>query len=207
MFRRRVPKSVLGKTRELLWPRAGWRRAGLYVWHRLHRLPGTTSAIAAGFAFGAAVSFIPLNGLHFLIAALCAWMTRTSILASAIGTVVGNPWTFPPIWFGTWWLGRLLLGDAAQGDERLNFRALFEALWYGLRHFDVAYLAEHVWPVWWPMFVGSLPVAVVAWFGFYVVLRRAIASYHRIRGLRRLERLAQRTRALGQKEDASHQEE
>lgn len=197
LFRRRSPLPFLLRLREFVWPRAGWRRTLKYLWHRLARLPGTTGSIAAGFACGAAVSFLPLIGLHFVLAALLAWLLRGNVLASALGTVVGNPWTFPAIWVGTYWLGRFILG---YGDDPtaqvIDFRAVFQSLWYGIEHLDGAHLAEHVWPVWWPMFVGSVPVAVAMWFAFYWPLKRAITSYHHVRGLRRLERLAARAKVL-----------
>lgn len=193
LFRRRIPKSIPLQMREWIWPRAGWRRTFTYIWHRLRRLPGGTSSIAAGFAFGAAVSFMPINGLHFLVAALLAWLTRTSVLASAIGTFIGNPWTFPPIWLGTYHLGRLMVGHEGT-PEHVNFRAVFAALWHGIADLDMSHLVENVWPVWWPMMVGSLPVAVVAWFAFYWLLKQGMIGYHRRHGLKRLQKLAAQAR-------------
>lgn len=166
-----------------------------YLWHRLARLPGSHSAIAAGFASGVAVSFLPLNGLHFLLAALLALVVRGNVLASALGTFVGNPWTFPPMWLASYWLGRLMLGEGLDtGAHALEFSAVFHALWHGIRHLDMAHLAENVWPVWWPMFVGGIPLAVASWFATYLPLRRAMLGYHHVRGLRRLEKLAVRAR-------------
>lgn len=193
LFRRRTPKSIALQLREWVWPRSGWLRTFTYIWHRLRRLPGGTSSIAAGFAFGAAVSFMPINGLHFAVAALLAWMTRTSVLASAIGTFVGNPWTFPPIWLGTYYLGRIMLGHGGEPED-VNFRAVFSALWHGIRDLDAHHLAEHVWPVWWPMLVGSLPITVLAWLVFYWLLKQGMISYHRRHGLKRLQKLAARAR-------------
>lgn len=195
MFRRRVPLTFLRRVREFVWPRAGFRRVGAYLWHRLARMPGSQSAVAAGFAAGVAVSIMPLMGLHFLLAALLAIAIRGNVLASALGTFAGNPWTFPVFWLSTYWLGRLILGEGHDpGAYALEFRAVFHSLWYGIRHLDAAHLAEHVWPVWWPMFVGSVPLAVLAWFAVYLPLRRAIVGYHHVRGLRRLEKLAMRAR-------------
>ena len=39
-----------------------------------------------------------------------AYIVRANIVAAAIGTVAGNPWTFPFIWLWTYWLGRKILG-------------------------------------------------------------------------------------------------
>ena len=57
--------------------------------------------VAAGVAAGAFTSFTPFMGLHFLFAALFAWAIRGNLLASALGTFVGNPLTFPFIWAAT----------------------------------------------------------------------------------------------------------
>jgi uncharacterized protein (DUF2062 family) len=194
MFKRRTPLSLPARIFNFIWPQPGWRRSSLYLWHRLHRLPGSTSAIAAGFACGAAVSMLPLSGLHFVLGALLAWAMRASVIASAFGTVVGNPWTFPAIWVGTYWLGSAMLGLQGQDVQALNFASVFEALWYGIVHLDGAHIMDKVWPVWWPMMVGSIPVSVVVWFACYIPLRRTMTGYHQSRGLRRLRRLAQQAR-------------
>lgn len=202
LFRRRVPKPFLHRAREYIWPSAGFRRAFMYLWHRLARMPGSHSSVAAGFAAGVSVSFLPLNGLHFGLAALLAVMTRGSVLASAVGTFVGNPWTFPAMWLADYWLGNLMLGEGFHhGAHALEFSAVFHALWEGIRHLDMAHLAENVWPIWWPMMVGSVPLAVISWFATYLPLRRAMTGYHHLRGLRRLEKLAERARRQQAVED------
>ena len=40
-----------------------------------------------------------LSDFHILLAMLLALLIRGNLIASGIGTVVGNPWTFPLIWF------------------------------------------------------------------------------------------------------------
>lgn len=203
MFRRRTPLNWVHRVREVIWPRAGFRRVTLYMWHRLARMPGSQSAVAAGFACGVAASITPLVGLHFIAAALLAVAVRGNVLASALGTFAGNPWTFPLIWLSTYYLGHLMLGEGrAPGAQALEFGAVFHALWYGVRHLDMVHLAENVWPVWWPMFVGSLPLAALSWFAVYIPLKRAMTGYHHVRGLRRLEKLAVRARERGARQRA-----
>ena len=73
----------------------GLKRTLKYWLHRISRIPDSTYAISAGIAFGASISFTPFVGLHFILAGLLAWVFRANIIASAIGTIVGNPWTFP----------------------------------------------------------------------------------------------------------------
>ena len=55
-------------------------------------------------------SFTPLIGFHFILAAFIALVLRGSLLASAAGTMVGNPLTFPLIWMATFKVGNVLTG-------------------------------------------------------------------------------------------------
>lgn len=175
MFKRRHPLPMHKRAGGLLWPRIGWRRSGTYVAHRLRRLPGTPYRIAAGFACGAAVSFTPFIGLHFVLAALLALLVRGNVVAAAIGTAVGNPWTFPLIWLWIYTFGNWLLGhhNLTQLPENLSFH-----------HF-----IESPLEVFLPMVVGSIPTAVVAWFAFFWPLQKTVAEYQKARRRRLRKRL------------------
>ena len=117
LFKPRKPRSILYRARNILWPRAGWGRTLSYLRHRVARLPGTPESIAIGLACGIAVSFTPLIGFHFLVAALLAWVMGGNFLASALGTAFGNPWTFPLIWLWIYKLGTWILGAEAGVSE------------------------------------------------------------------------------------------
>ena len=65
---------------------------------RLARLPASPYAISSGFACGSMVSFTPLLGLHFILAIIFAYLLRANYIAALLGTIVGNPITFPFIW-------------------------------------------------------------------------------------------------------------
>ncbi len=181
MFRRRRELSILARARELLWPAMGWRRAWAYVFHRVKRLPGSPHAIAVGFACGAAVSFTPYIGFHFVGAALVAWIIGGNLMASAIGTVVGNPWTFPFIWAGVYRLGVLMLGRDP-GD------ALSEPL-------TLTYIFAHPGAILLPMSIGAVPVAVAAWVVSYWVVREIVADYQLLRQRARARRRRRRGEA------------
>jgi hypothetical protein len=188
MFNRRQPRPISAAIRDVLWPRIGWRRAARYYWQKLQRIRGTPESIAAGFACGAAASMMPLMGFHFVLSALFALIVRGSIIASAVGTVVGNPWTFPVIWLGTYEIGSTLLGvDRDLVGER-PFRTMFTGLATAIRNLDGTLFMEAVWPIWMPMMVGSLPVALVCGAATYAFLVRPLRSIH----VRRRARLTTR---------------
>ncbi len=177
MFQRRRKLQPHHRLRNLIWPTTGFRRSFSYLWHRVARLPATPHEIAGGFAFGAAISFTPFVGGHLVLAALMSWVSRSNIIAAAIGTAVGNPWTFPFIWAWIYTLGSWLLD---RDGERVKFLEL-----------TPSYLWEHFWDVFVPMAVGGLPMAIVAWFGCYFPLRVVVATYQERRRQRRLRKLKQ----------------
>ena len=190
------------RLRNLVWPRSGIRRTVAYIGHRVARLPGTSYAVAGGFAWGAAISFTPFIGLHLVLAGLGAWLSRCSILASAAGTVVGNPWTFPFIWAATYHIGAALLGtESSDLAPAATFEAAFETIWQSIGNWVLAVVglpstmpgpvdgrpfAELVRVVLLPMVLGALPLAAIAGVAFFVPLRRVIDGYQRVRRRRSL---------------------
>ena len=178
MFDRQNKISFGLKTLRFFWPTSGFKRAGKYLLHRLSRLPGTPYTLAAGFAFGAAASFTPFVGFHLILAALLAWLSRADILASAIGTSVGNPWTFPFIWVWIYNLGNWMgFGVSGVNLNELHFHQLFGQLTEALLNGDFNNAIDIIVPVLWPMFIGSIPSALCIWVIFYFPLNRVIESY------------------------------
>ena len=178
MFKRRIQKTLGDKILVFFWPTIGWQRAWAYIMLRLARLPGSAYSIAGGFACGAAMSFTPFVGLHFVLSAILAWSIRANIIASVIGTAVGNPWTFPFIWTwlyqtGTW----MVSGERLEGAAKPDFSEIFGNMLQALVSWDAAYVLETAAPVFWPMFVSSLPTTFVVWWVFYLPLNYTIQSY------------------------------
>ena len=171
-----------------MWPRMGWRRQMKYYGRRIARLPGSDSSLASGFAFGAAVSFTPFVGLHIVISVFLSWIARSNMIASAFGTVVGNPWTFPLIWVWIYNLGDWLgVGNSDGLSKTQNFHKLFNHMMTALLKLDIGYLSESAWPIFGPMLVGSVPTAIVVWLVTYFIMKPVIGS---IRGSRAVRRVA-----------------
>ena len=169
IFGRRNKPSFGAQAKNLIWPRSGWTRATRYLAYRVRRMPGTPYAIAAGFACGAAVSMTPFPGLHFVLSGLLAWVIGGSILASAIGTAVGNPWTFPFIWIWIYNLGSWILGS---GDQ------------LGTDVITLGYVFDHPMDILLPMLAGSLPTGVLTWLVFFWPIRRMVQGYQAHRSAR-----------------------
>ncbi len=195
MFKRK-PRSYARIVLEFFYPRGGWYRAARYVIHRVRRLPDPAHRIARGIAAGVFVTFTPFFGLHFLSAALIAWVVRGNILAALLATFVGNPVTFPLIAELNLSLGSRMLGlpmdmhlpqvveavGRASRDILHNVGALFtggETDWAGLVRF---------WKrVFLPYLVGGLFPGAVAAAVAYFITTPVINAYQvrRVRHIRK----------------------
>jgi uncharacterized protein len=199
VFKRRQPKGILQKLRTLVHPPGGWRRAFLYMRHRVTRIPDAPHRIARGVACGIFASFTPLFGLHFFFAVFLAWITRGNVIAALIGTAAGNPLTFPFIALMSIDLGHLILGTTADavpitqimtafgqaGDEIFrNVRAIFnsdEMRWDRLQRFGKAILL--------PYFVGGIGPGIFAAFIGYWLSLPVLNAYQKLRAARRAKRV------------------
>jgi len=188
LFRRRKKQSFLIKVREFLWPSAGWRRAGHYMKHRLARIDGSPYAIAAGFASGAAVSFTPFVGFHFIFAAIIAWIVRGNILTSAIGTAVGNPWTFPFIWAASYNVGINLLDGTATNDLMGQLDKMFGNFTIvDLVNDPLNALGPFLETIFFPMLLGGTIIGASLWFFIYWPIYKLVSEY-KIKQLKRRQK-------------------
>lgn len=185
MFGRRHRRTFAARLRGMLWPRGGWARALRYWMARMQRLPSTPDRLAGGFAIGAAASCLPYVGLHFILGAAFAWLLRANVVASAIGTLVGNPWTFPLIWWGSYRLGISLgFNLMAEGREVRDPGLQITAAWDALTRFDLGATLAHAWPVLLPMTVGGAVIGATIGIMSYLLLYPAVAAAQRRRQLR-----------------------
>lgn len=194
VFKRRDRRPFWQVIKEFFWPRGGWGRAAHYVKHRLRRLPDSPERIARGIMAGVFTTFTPFFGLHFVTAALVAFVVRGNVLAALLSTFFGNPLTYVPIAMaslrtGYWMLGlewgrgnvHGSLGEKfadAWADLHHNFLAMFtpeRADWHGLRLFYDE--------VFFPFMIGGIIPGIFVGIIFYYISLPLIRAYqHRRKG-------------------------
>jgi uncharacterized protein len=181
LFRRRKPADFTERLRVFIWPRRSFWRSAQYFAKRTLRLTATPHAIAAGIAAGTLASFTPFLGFHFIISAVVAWVIRGNLLASALGTAVGNPLTFPFIWASTMAAGRFIL--YGRHPEEIVPLHLGRAL----THLEFHQIWE---PLLKPMTVGGLVLGTLAGLIFYALTWWTVRTFQE----QRRHRLAERAR-------------
>lgn len=177
LFQRRESPDFRERLRVAFWPRRSWRRSLRYYGNRMLRLSATPHAIAAGFAAGVIVSWTPFLGFHIILGAILALLLGGNVIASAIGTIIGNPLTFPFMWWSAYAVGLRILGMPLDDSGIVS-------LVEGLRHQPVA----EIMPILEPMLAGAVPLGLASGFLAYVVIRSAVRGHQ----LRRRLRLAAR---------------
>lgn len=184
LFRRRAKVTIGERVRIWLWPRRSFSRSARYFVKRALRLQATPHSIAAGVAIGVFCTFTPFVGLHFIIAAVLAWLSRVNTVAAITGTALGNPITIPFIWGATLQLGNVILRQDLLDDispETLGKSLIdlqFASLWQ---------------PVLKPMLIGSVLLGAVAAVIAYFLVLMAARTFREKRRLRLAERAQNRS--------------
>ena len=112
------------------------------------------------------VSFTPILGFHFVLAVVFAYLIRGNFIAALIGTVVGNPLTFPFIWgliykIGTY-VTKIKLGKIT---HEINFDMI----------------VNQTYEIFFPMLAGGVIIAPLVWIITYFIIHSSISSFKKRR--------------------------
>ena len=78
---------------------------------------------------------------------------RGNLIAATVGTIVGNPWTFPLIFYLDYKIGTTIYYISIENYE-----------------FKISFFMENFEDLFYPTLLGSVPLALIVWFlTFYTV--------------------------------------
>ena len=123
--------------------------------YRITKIKDFPDSVALGMAWGAAVSFTPLLGFHLIICYLGTWLMRGNLIAATVGTIIGNPWTFPFIFYLDYKIGTTMFVSSIEYYE-----------------FKISFLVENFEELFYPTLLGSLPLALLVWFITFFTCRK-----------------------------------
>jgi uncharacterized protein (DUF2062 family) len=138
----------------------------------LMAIADTPHSIALGSAIGIFFGFTPLYPLKTLLSIGVAWIFRCNKIAAAIAVTLHDVliWAMPAIYLGEYQLGCWTLQRSPA--QRVHFPH------FGLHdymHWRV--FSKLVWPTYWPVFIGSLflavPLAMIVYFLMRLLISRA----------------------------------
>lgn len=115
--------------------------------------------IASGIALGNFIGFIPLIGVHTVMAIGLAYILRLNPLFVFLGTQISNPVSFPFLLFISAEIGNLLLKG---GFLEIKFSK------------DINYLAHYILP----LIVGSLVLGIIVSALSYFLIKNFLNRRH-----------------------------
>ncbi len=119
---------------------------------KIYRIRDFPESVAIGLAWGTSISFTPLLGFHLIIIYLGTISMRGNIIAATVGSVIGNPWTFPFFFYFSYKLGLFFFFKPLDDYE-----------------FKISFLIDNFNQLFFPTLIGSLPIAIVVWLITYKV--------------------------------------
>lgn len=177
-FRRLMPDPQVLRTH----PTLRWLGPRLHhprLWHVSRR--GVALGIAVGVFFGL---LIPVA--QILFAVLAALVLRANLPAAAASTLITNPFTFAPVYYGAYHLGAWMLGERPVQDLEAEFADLAVETASGL-----ALWLDRLESVGAPLALGLLTLAVVLspliYFVIHGIWRLRIVRAWQRRKLRRAQ--------------------
>tara|TARA_E500000178_G_C16950753_1_gene721149 strand:+ start:746 stop:1339 length:594 start_codon:yes stop_codon:yes gene_type:complete len=163
-------------------------RTKKYISVSLKRIKGSPQELSLGLATGLAVSFTPFIGLHALLAIFVSWIIGGSMAAALIGTLFGNPWTFPFIWYLTYEIGYFINYGILTDYKEFSFQNIKEeiATLLGMLK-NILIFADldelknslnnlKLVPF---MLIGSIPIMFLSWIFSYFIFLNLLKSYKR----------------------------
>ena len=205
VFRRREKRSFIKFLWEVMLSLKGITRAIEYISIRLKRIPDTPHKISIGVSCGIFASFTPFFGLHFLIAGLLSFLVRGNVVASLIGTFLGNPVTFPFITVFNLNLGAWLIGknDYTEEDGGKFFEGFLDIIFLSYKKFftEGSFIEksspkanEFIYNVFLPYSLGGTILGILSAVISYFLFRSLIATYQKRRQMRKIKRQEKKLR-------------
>ena len=183
-FGRKKKKRLITSTYNFIKIFFAFSRTKKYISLSIKRIKGTPQALSLGLATGIAISFTPFIGLHALLAIFISWVIGGSMAAALIGTLFGNPWTFPFIWYFTFEIGQFINYGFLSYEEQFSFKVIKKevstllAILKNIIIFaNIPELEENLEklkliPF---MIVGSIPLVFISWilsyFSFLIIFK------------------------------------
>lgn len=136
---------------------------------RVKTLRGDPDFIAAGMAIGIFVGITPTFPFHTALAIVLAYILRASKAAAAIGVWIGNPFTMPFLYLGSYKAGIFILGTKIPFD--IKYTTFTELTKLG---FDATVA----------LMTGGIVIGILPATASYFITRRLVKKFRSRRRLR-----------------------
>ncbi len=125
--------------------------------YKLFRIKDFPESVAIGLAWGTSVSITPLLGFHLILCYSGTWLMRGNMIAATVGTIIGNPWTFPFFFYLDYKVGMLFYSREISNYE-----------------FKISFLINNFDDLFYPTLIGSIPIAILVWIFTFIFTKKIL---------------------------------
>ena len=89
-----------------------------HLFRQIKELQGEPAVLARGMALGVFIGFAPLSPLKTILILSIGFLIRANVLAGILtSTVICNPFTYIPLYYGAWLIGNFILPGKASWTQ------------------------------------------------------------------------------------------
>ena len=159
-----------------------WRKAKDFIIHRVLRLDDTPHRIALGVAIGIFITWTPTIGFQMVLVLAMATALRANKLVGVPFVWISNPLTLVPVYGPSYFIGGKLLGgryEWAAFTDAVDMAINGPGNWIE----KIEYWFEALWPIFPPLWLGSMIVAALLGAITYAVMYYGVIAYREHKGL------------------------
>ena len=154
------------------------RKLKRFFIYRVLSLDDTPHRIALGVAIGIFVAWTPTMGLQMVLTVLLCTLFQANKLVGVPFVWISNPLTLVPVYGPNYLLGRWLLGGG------YSWSASMHAIRHAAHGREGWWASTTAWwtaslKVFWPLWIGSLIVALLLGALSYVIIYHAVVAFRR----------------------------
>lgn len=175
LFKRKKELTKLEKLKNFIHPKKGLIRAYKYLLKRLFRLKGDIHSVALGAAFGLSIAITPLFGLQLILTVVFDFIFQANLTASMLFTIVGNPLTFPFIWFADYKLGNIFLSNDT--IDSASFSNIIIEIKNAFSNSNWEVMGNYITSILYPMLLGGIIIAILSGIITYKFVFKSLTEY------------------------------
>ncbi len=187
LFKRKRKLTRFERIKNFLFPKKGLIRAYKYLLKRLFRLKDNIHSVSLGAAFGTSIAITPLFGLQLILTIVFDIIFRANITASMLFTIIGNPLTFPFIWFIDYKLGTFILKN--ETIDNSAFSEIIDKIKIAFENSDWTTISNYIASILYPMLLGGIIIAITVGILTYKFIYKSLIEYKEIKSKKRLENI------------------
>jgi len=154
------------------------KRLERFFIYRVLHVDDTPHRIALGVAVGIFVTWTPTIGLQMILTVLISALLRANKFVGVPFVWISNPLTLVPVYWPSYLIGCWLLGGDYSYQRFLT--AMHKAMTFGGGWFaSISNWWEATIELFWPLWIGSLLVALILGTLTYFTIYYAVVAYRR----------------------------